>query len=492
MRLLSLERRDGAAEGDALDGEAASGEAPSDAFEVAHEVRLRATSKHRQKVAFESQPPSDQRRPGRDGLHALSSYRRYGTTRGETRKKEYGVEEWLRACKHLKNQRIKAAERWAQEQRCVALGYWTHLILKHWYKVAHALRIWRNVLKRAGIMRGWFRWLDWLAAMRKLAALGRRFAAILRKWLYGRAFAKWLDFARLARNGQVLLRVLRRLAHAKLAAAWRTWLANLALLRAMAKRLLKMMQKWQRAGSLGAAWWTWKRRTLLIAFLERALRRWLRRRLASAWHKWRNAVAAMRLADLRAKALKVLAALFAGAYLRAMRRAWATWLALRVKGKARPRIQRADPRNRLAHCRCVYAVSRGGHCTCGFEQHLEWRIEAARRNVDSALAGVADEPGRPAKRWAERPPPAGARDPQQAWDTQRTSAARNGRRARTLPKEPLPTVEVMSLRASSSVAVDLRASTSALDLAAKRRSRRPLDTTAPLPPKPPHHTLSRW
>lgn len=322
----------------------------------------------------------------------------------------YGVADWLEGCRALAVKRQREADAWTREQRSVAMGFWAHLLLKHWRRAI----VLDRVLRRTETRRAWVAWRRWVASSRRAVAVGVR----LRRWLpAGAAFQAWRRYAAWVAKVVELRRIL---VHLRLSRAFRWWLTSLNQLRALARRLVHVVRNWQRRGSLGGAWWCWRRHTLFVAFLEHLLRRWLRYRLAAAFVTW--------LESHAAKATEV-------GWLRTLllRRVW--------RQLKQPVLFRRH--RRLGHCKCVYALSRGGHCTCSADAHLNWRLRALRKTLDAALLGELPSGPGPPPRQADKPPRTGV-DRQALWDDRRQAKDALGKalhddRTRAAFANPKPT-----------------------------------------------------
>ena len=436
---------------------------------------------------FSAKPLQIQRGAERDGLHRIGPRRRalaptfgerggprfvHGTTRGGGGGgRRYGVDRWLGGCRDMRARRSRAAADFAAAQHLVALGYYQHLVLKRWRRAAALARALRRLVSRCGVGLGFAAWRAWLAEADRLALLGRRFAALLRRWFpAGRALARWRENAARVARESALARVARRRLGRSLAPVFARWRAALAGLRDATRRLERAAALWNRASSLGGAWYDWKRRTLAAAAFARAVAHWRRGALGAAWYAWDSARRAARAAALRDNraATAALTALLERSAARGLRVAWSAWRAFAAAEESppaaaaaapdgasapapaaaapkaaaaaarapRPPRQRPDPRRgRLGHCRCVYyGVERRG---CDAANHLEWRVAALRRNVDDALRS-GDGAVPPPSRRCERPsrplaaPPgrfhgilldAGLPDPLAAWDEARAASA---------------------------------------------------------------------
>lgn len=296
----------------------------------------------------------------------------FGVPTSMTMTTGYGVKEWLRGCGELKKRRIARAKAWDREQQCVAMGYLATLILKHWRRSAFQLRVWRFVISRTGLVRGFRTWVEWLDVARGYGRLGVDVAWRLRRYFpVGRAFEKWWRITRTMARGDALRNWLRRWAAFQLSRAFQKWLSTIAALRRAARAMLRAFRTWQRRGDLGHAWWKWKRVALFRGIVDRAIRRWRHARIAKAFTKWRT----HRSSLFRHIVTKILQ----GAQLRAMARAFRSW---HLASKLRWRRQL-----RAGHCACVY--NRGTKCRCSFDDHLTWRLRALRQNLDAALRSDA-------------------------------------------------------------------------------------------------------
>ena len=480
------------------DSSASEAESSASSSAVAAPRLLRAARPpHRERSVFDDEYSAKaeywQRHDARERLVKLESRKVAAPTFGEERgprfrqpttkagehRRAYGVGAWLSECRAVRARQARRAEARARESHLVAVGFYQHLVLRRWRRVAKTTKVWRRLLYRCGVGKGWKAWRDWLQSMRKLEELGARVAYLLRRrFPAGRAFEAWRRAAAFLAKAAFLRGVVARCLNRALGAAFNHWRAALDELRKLGKRLEKVARTWHRASTLGAYWSAWQRRTLLAAFLERALKRWTRGALARGWEAWRLVKKRAVEDDLKASDATndVLNALFEGARARCLRRAWASWRLLPAPPEApaapsprgRPRRQRADPRRgRCGHCKCVYEVSAGGHCACSRGDHLRWRVAALRKNVDASLnAGDAALP--PPKRHTERPPrpaaahaaPAGrfhgtldtaAADPQRRWDEARAAA-----RAAAAAKENAATARARSRRGPPRADDDLR------------------------------------
>lgn len=324
------------------------------------------------------------------------------TVRSQRDKRDtYGVADWLEGCQALRERRQREADAWAREQRSVAMGFWAHLLLKHWHRTA----VLGRVLRRTELRRGWLAWRHWIALTRRVLAVCVRF----RHCLAAVAFETWRRYARIVDLRRILVRL-------RLSRAFKWWITSLDHLRALAKRLVHVLRKWQRRGSLGGAFWRWKRHALCVALLHR----WLRCRLAASFAKWVDSLAA------KATEVNWLRTLL-------LRRVW--------RQLKEPVCYRRN--RRLGHCKCVYALARRGHCTCSADAHLNWRLRALRKTLDAALLGeFPSGPGPPPRR-ADKPPRTGV-DRQARWDDRRRAKDALGKalhddRTRAAFTNPKPT-----------------------------------------------------
>ena len=294
----------------------------------------------------------------------------------------YGVRQWVRGCRRLKERRIERARAWEREQNRVASGYLASLVLKHWRRAANHLRLWRFLLGRTGLLRGWLSWLDWLERARRFGRLGLNVGWRLRKfWPLGRFFDRWYRSVQKIIKRDFLMRLLKRWIFSLLSSAFRKWVATTEALRRAAERMFDAFRRWQRRGDLGSALWRWKRTTLFLRVCDKARRRWIFAHIARAFCKWRYFSLKMRSKNERLRDL--IAALLRFLRLQGLKRAFRKWTLL-------PRPRRVSIPRR-GQCSCVTSMQKK-KCRCKFDDHLKWRIQSLRKNIDNALLSDAPKP----------------------------------------------------------------------------------------------------
>lgn len=350
----------------------------------------------------------------------------------------HDVTTWIRSCRQLNARRAQNATAWAREQQCVAMGYLAHLILKHWGKAARSCRVWRQIIARCGLSRGWARLLEWLKSSRYLEMLEVRIKFVCRI-LTGRAFESWRKSTHWLKRNLLLRTTIALLVKHKMFRCFRAWLLALHQLRLLAGALMSVLRRWQRTGALGRAWWRWKRLSVLVSSAKRLVRHFMHSHLSRCWLSWRSLdvgehslLRTSSLPDSTSVAVQV-----------------AAWHTLAARSGRRP------PRKRLGHCACVYGRGCSG-------DHTRWRLKALRTTINHALLHQA--PDYFNFSMAQRPPPTGQHDEMAAWDDARnamatilrvkTRAHKTERTDDPIIDTCLPTVESMSILALRGVSSD--------------------------------------
>ncbi|GMI17909.1 hypothetical protein TrLO_g2883 [Triparma laevis f. longispina] len=316
----------------------------------------------------------------------------YASNGDDARAYNRSLGKWVLGCRNILVQHNNMDNLSRQEQIAVARGFFVRLVIRRWHAVARKYGKFRRVMTKFFTAQRFKQWRE----TARLITMGDLFVGSILRSFYKKGFMK-LNAHRIACKA---LQIMQLRSGNTMKINFTAWKAYLTLeerenarcdLHAKVNLMKRVFKKWVyevkirmifvkamrriQASQIAPGFDRWRMVSDWIAFeqkfwgtaVERAVKKSYMRWAARTW--WEKCV-------FRRKLKKVLKGLFKSSEVGLM-----TW----GFGKLRPIKKRPEWKpKKLGFCKCVYALTHGGHCTCSWDLHFTKRLKNFNSLAESA------------------------------------------------------------------------------------------------------------